>query len=101
MALMYITAHGQVTFTTGKIATLNNHLLRCSYVPDTVKGLAREWQRNDDTEGEAGKGEGEGKGEDLPSSSTSNLKKRSRVDPHPCGTKKQQKFTVVAARAHS
>jgi hypothetical protein len=39
-----ITARELAGFTTGKLTTLANHLLRCDFCPDAVKNKARVWK---------------------------------------------------------
>jgi hypothetical protein len=82
-----------VTFTTGKLSTLNNHLLACEYSPGAVKERAQNWKHSD-----------QGASEDeieILGESTSSSGKRPRVDStHIVSRKKQQKFTVVAAQSH-
>jgi hypothetical protein len=86
--------------TTGKLSTLNNHLVGCVFCPDEVKTRACNW-----------KNDGKEMGEDTEAvqASTSVVSltvsaKRSRSDSVNIDNrvgKQQKKFTVMSAKAHS
>jgi hypothetical protein len=85
-------------FTTGKLSTLNNHLLHCDFSPEVVKARARVWKGGDEDEDET-------QADQAPTTSgpPTNSAKRVRADSVQTNkrAKKQQKFTVVSAQAHS
>jgi hypothetical protein len=90
------TARALAGFTTGKLTTLNNHLLQCDFCPEAVKKCARVWKGTD--EGEDGMDF-----EPTASESPKQSSKRTRTNlvQTSSRTKKQKTFTVISAKAHS
>ena len=97
MCLKEFTARELAGFTTGKLSTLVNHLLRCDFCPESVKKKAQA-TKNDGDESDDGV-------DSVPTTTTSVQpnKKRVRADSAQANNRvtKQQKFTVVSAKAHS
>jgi hypothetical protein len=93
-SLTHTLARDSVTFTTGKVVTLNNYLLQCENVPEKVKELARQWQKkhcggeSEDEEGQVVPitHQAQKHSQEAPSATTS-------------ASKKQKKFTVLAVKA--
>jgi hypothetical protein len=89
-----VTAKIAAGATTGKLMTLNNHLLGCTHCPEEVKKCAREWRGEPDEDDQ---------GDQPVQTSLSASAKRARSDSAPGNTQppKQKKFTVVSAKAHT
>ena len=82
-------------FTTGKLTTLNNHLIQCTFCPDSVKTKAQAWKCPEDDSGDEA-------GTSASVTAMVSAKKHSRLQSTKTDSRiKQRKFNVVSAPAHS